>query len=80
MAKKVKATIETEFCSLCPLGVVTGPVWDRECEEEVYTVRCSALNGKVVHDFLAWNECAAKCTSHDNCFDIPPEECPFNII
>lgn len=77
---KVKIEQDVEFCSLCPFGKVTGPVWDPDAENEVYTVRCGKQNGKTIWDNLTWNECASRCTTRTNCFDIPPASCPFQPI
>lgn len=77
VTNKVKVTTVVEYCSLCPYGRTEGPFWDRESAEEVYTVRCAALNGQIVHDFLSWNECALTCKLRNHCFDNIPEECPF---
>lgn len=75
----VKVTIEqdVEFCSLCPFGKVSGPVWDHDSENEVYTVRCEKQNEKIVHDYLCWNECASRCSNCVGCHDVPPASCPF---
>lgn len=79
MGNKVTVTFEkeVEYCSLCPYGNTFGPVWDPDCEEEVYEVKCSKLN-KTVHDFLHWTECASQCKMKTNCLDTPVAECPFN--
>ena len=61
MGNKVTVTFEkeVEYCSLCPYGNTFGPVWDHDCEEEVYEVKCSKLNKKQkenlrnIKDFLS---------------------------
>lgn len=79
MGNKVTVTFEgeVEYCSLCPYGQTIGPIWDPDCEEEVYEVKCSKLN-KTVHDFLNWVECASECVERRSCLDTPVAECPFN--
>lgn len=74
---KVKFEQDVEYCSLCPFGVVTGPEWDPEVCEEVYTIRCNKQHGKVVHEWLTWSECASRCSNHVGCLDTPVKSCPF---
>ena len=76
MADKVKVAIDVEFCSLCPYGKVTFPIWDPDLEEEVRDVICMKT-GKTVHHDLSWAECASSCKFHTYSVDTPPECCPF---
>ena len=73
----VDITMKVEYCSLCPLASVRGPIWSRELEQEVFDVHCTKLN-KPVYEDLHWTECASACKSHTGC-DVPPRECPFHI-
>ena len=77
---KTKIDQNVEFCSLCPFGKVSGPVWDSLMESEVYTVKCEKQNGKIVHDYLCWYECASQCDDCVGCHDVPPVSCPFQSV
>lgn len=75
---KVTITMEVEYCSFCPYGKVTTPIWDPELEEEVSDVICKKLGDKIVYHDLNWTECASRCAKHVNSIDTPPSCCPFN--